>query len=168
MKIRYYSTVETAKIIRAELAALYPKVKFSVKSSSYSGGSSISVGWTDGPTETQVKRTTDAFESATFDGMIDLKSNHYSEYQGETVSWGPDWVNLNRHNTAEFLQKVADKTAKTWGLPVPVIAVDAWGHMQPCGGAVDSRGGRAWSLSELIYQDARKTFFYKGLRCTEK
>ena len=165
---KYYSVAETAKIVRKELASAFASIKFSVKSKSYSGGASISISWTDGPTDAQVSRVTNQFESATFDSMIDLKSHHDSEYNGEAVSWGADWVNTNRRNTAEFLQKVADKTAKKWGLPVPVIAVDKWGYMQPCGDAIQSGGPRAYSLQDLIYQDAKKTFFFNGMRCMEK
>ena len=55
MQTRYISTTETAKIIRQELAKAFPGIKFSVKSKSYSGGSSIDVGWTDGPTPKMVE-----------------------------------------------------------------------------------------------------------------
>lgn len=69
---RYVDTVEAAKIIRATLAREFPKVRFSVLSDRYAGGSSINVYWTDGPTQSQVERFTDAFAGKGFDGMIDM------------------------------------------------------------------------------------------------
>jgi len=71
---KYITTTDTAKIIRKILKKYHPDIKFSVRSKSYSGGSSITINWTDGPTERQIKRITEYFEGASFDGMIDLKS----------------------------------------------------------------------------------------------
>ena len=47
-KARYLTTAETAKLVRERLKAEFPGVRFSVRSQSYSGGSSIHVGWLDG------------------------------------------------------------------------------------------------------------------------
>ena len=69
---RYISTTDTAKLIRAQLKAKFPGVKFSVRSDIYSGGSSIRVGWTDGPTGDDVEAVTSNFAGGGFDGMIDL------------------------------------------------------------------------------------------------
>src|SRR5690606_21503340 len=40
--------------IKAELTTLYPHIKFSVKSDSFSMGDSVHVNWTDGPTSDEV------------------------------------------------------------------------------------------------------------------
>ena len=45
----YLTVAETAKLVRQALKQQLPGVKFSVRSSSYSGGASIDVTWTDGP-----------------------------------------------------------------------------------------------------------------------
>lgn len=81
------SVTETAKLIRAALKKDFPKVKFSVRSSSYSGGSSITVRWVDGPTTKMVERITNQFRGANFDGMIDLKvhQSHWLLPDGTTV-----------------------------------------------------------------------------------
>ena len=71
---RSIGTVETAKLIRKALRAEFPATKFSVRSSMYSGGSSIDVRWTDGPTSAEVKIVSGGFAGGGFDGMIDL---HY-------------------------------------------------------------------------------------------
>ena len=69
----YLSTAETALLVRERLKQEFPGIRFSVCSKSYAGGSSIHVGWTDGPTQREVEKITDPYEGAGFDGMIDLK-----------------------------------------------------------------------------------------------
>src|SRR5262245_14811901 len=71
--MKYLSCAETAKLIRAQLKTEFPGVKFSVKSKTYSGGASITVGWTDGPTGKAVDEVVQVFSGAGFDGMIDMK-----------------------------------------------------------------------------------------------
>jgi len=69
---RWLSTVETAKLIRKALKTRFPETKFSVRSKSYAGGSSISIRWSDGPTAAAVEAITDGFAGRGFDGSIDL------------------------------------------------------------------------------------------------
>lgn len=57
--MEYLTAADSAKHIRAELKAMFPKTKFSVRSSSYSLGSNVSVHWTDGPTEESVTNVID-------------------------------------------------------------------------------------------------------------
>lgn len=77
---RYLRVAETAKLVRAALKPAFPGIKFSVTSSSYSGGASIRVGWTDGPTTRAVDRIVGPFAGAGFDGMIDLKTGKTTWY----------------------------------------------------------------------------------------
>ena len=69
----YIPVTVTAKLIRKALKKAFPAVKFSVRSSSYSGGASIRVGWMDGPSSKEVEAVAGAYSSGGFDGMIDLK-----------------------------------------------------------------------------------------------
>ena len=69
----YYSVSETAHFARKALHSVFPQVAFSVRSSSYAGGASITVEWTDGPSEADVKTITELFVAGGFDGMIDMK-----------------------------------------------------------------------------------------------
>lgn len=78
MTTRYLSCAETAKLIRVALKKAFPGVKFSVRSHTYSGGASIRVGWTDGPTTKMVEAVTNAYAGGGFDGMIDLKYSKYA------------------------------------------------------------------------------------------
>lgn len=68
----YLSCAETAKLIRVQLKAKFPGIKFSVKSSVYAGGASIDVAWTDGPTGKMVDAIVQPFAGGGFDGMIDM------------------------------------------------------------------------------------------------
>ena len=68
----YLSCAETAKLVRVALKKAFPGVKFSVRSSVYSGGASMRVGWIDGPTEKAVKAVAGAYAGGGFDGMIDM------------------------------------------------------------------------------------------------
>lgn len=70
---RYLRVSETAKLIRAALKPAFPGIRFSVRSSSYAGGASVRIEWTDGPTTRAVDDVVNAYAGAGFDGMIDLK-----------------------------------------------------------------------------------------------
>jgi hypothetical protein len=63
---------KTAKVIRAELKQAFPTTAFRVNSESFSGGSSVNIHWTDGPTDEQVEKITGKYQYGHFDGMIDL------------------------------------------------------------------------------------------------
>lgn len=83
----YISTADTAKAIRLELTEAFPKVRFSVRSKVYAGGSSITIRWTDGPTKEAVDDVVGRFASRGFDGSIDLGYSiaHYALPSGKIV-----------------------------------------------------------------------------------
>lgn len=115
----YLSVTETAKLIRQALKAQHPGVKFSVRSSSYAGGASIDVSWTDGPTEESVDRTVQLYRGATFDGMRDLKEYHDSvlvSAGGEIthVHFGADFVFCHRSQSAEELARLEVLAGINW------------------------------------------------------
>ena len=70
--IQTLSVAETARIIRAALETAFTGVKFSVQSEKYSGGCSVNVSWTDGPTGEEVDAVAGMFKGKRFDGMIDM------------------------------------------------------------------------------------------------
>lgn len=72
----YESAAQTAKRVRKILKDKFPGFKFSVRSHTYSGGSSVHVGWTDGPLSEQVSAAVKWLEGADFDGMQDLKTSN--------------------------------------------------------------------------------------------
>lgn len=73
---QWIETTQVAKIIRTMLKNNFPGQKFSVKSQSYSGGSSIDVNYTDGPSSDSVKALVGHLHGCGFDGMIDLQYYH--------------------------------------------------------------------------------------------
>jgi hypothetical protein len=72
-EVKYMDGKETGVLIRKVLKREFPETKFSVRLSTYSGGSSITAYWTDGPTEPEVNNWISAFAGNGFDGMIDLE-----------------------------------------------------------------------------------------------
>jgi hypothetical protein len=70
---RYVSAAETAKLIRVELKKAFPRVRFSVRTKTYSTGASIDISWTDGPTSKRVDAVVSLFDGHGFDGMIDMQ-----------------------------------------------------------------------------------------------
>lgn len=74
-----------AKNIKIELKRVFPHVKFSVSSKSYSGGNSISVRWLGGVTTDEVEAITSKYQDGYFDGSEDLYRHDNSAY-GEAVS----------------------------------------------------------------------------------
>lgn len=74
--------VQVTGNIRRELKAKFPGVKFSVRKRSYD---SVSVNWTDGPTEEQIKEVTAKYRDSYFDGMQDMSvscSSPFNEIYG--------------------------------------------------------------------------------------
>jgi Large polyvalent protein associated domain 29 len=120
----YISVTETAKIIRAELKQNFPGIKFSVKSSSYAGGASIGVRWTDGPSNTAVEKVVKVFEGSTFDGSIDLRSYHSSTLNGEEVHFGADHVSCSRTMTRNFVEAIIAQFSQRWGYSPASIKVN--------------------------------------------
>jgi len=113
------TTAATAAEVRATLKKAFPETVFSVRSSEYSMGSSIDVGWTDGPTAKQVDAILDCFEGAGFDGMTDCKTYRGpSVWRGRRVEWGADYVHGSRHESAALLASAAQAVAAGCGLPV--------------------------------------------------
>lgn len=104
---RYVSVTDTAKLLREALKAEFPGVKFAVQSRKYSGGASIDVSWLDGPTSKAVEPVLGRYSGATFDGMIDLRTNHTTllaspDGEVEEVQFGAHYVFGHRSVTPEF------------------------------------------------------------------
>ncbi len=86
-QVRYLSCAETAKLVRVALAKRFPGTKFSVRSSVYSGGASVDVRWYLGPTSSEVGAILNQYESADFDGMIDMETykHHWLLKDGSAI-----------------------------------------------------------------------------------
>jgi Large polyvalent protein associated domain 29 len=159
---RYVSLTDTAKHIRGALKLAYPTVKFSVRSKSYSGGSSIDVSWTDGPVSSDVEKVIKPFSGASFDGMTDLKTSHTSEYQGEKVRWGTDYVFTQRYLSADFLRRIACKVAAQYHVPILEIqAHDYYPYFSDAGPLIPDTGhmnyGHDACVRDVIMHTAYET-----------
>lgn len=101
------SLVAAAKNIRIELSKAFPGIKFSVKTRRFSGGSSIDVKWTDGPTTKQVDEIIERYEAGSFDGMTDCYD--YRKDHAWTDAFGSGkYVHSTRDYSPELVQKAID------------------------------------------------------------
>jgi len=87
LETKHLSCAETAKLVRVALKKRFPDVKFSVRSDVYAGGASIDVNWYLGPTSKEVDEIAGQFESASFDGSIDMETrfDHWLLPDGSTI-----------------------------------------------------------------------------------
>jgi hypothetical protein len=89
----YESAAETAKKVRKELKESFPNTKFSVKSSTYSMGSSVTAHYMSGeiPDYKECSELVGSFASKSFDGMTDSANFTGYEYDGKRYN-GADYV----------------------------------------------------------------------------
>jgi hypothetical protein len=99
----YETTADVAKKIRTALKEKFPATKFSVRSSNYSMGSSISVSWTDGPTVEQVKPITDKGAS--------IRRDHF----GEILNGGNRFVDCDREISPALKERAMERCRKDHG-----------------------------------------------------
>lgn len=118
---KYLTCAETAKLIRAALKEAFPGVKFSVRSDVYSGGASIRINYTNGPSAKQVEGIAQAFQGAYFDGMTDYKGCNYNTLDGEQVRFGADFVFVNRQLTAPVLTGIVVGVCNKYGFDNEVV-----------------------------------------------
>jgi len=104
----YLSCAETAKMIRSVLKESFPGVKFSVVSSTYSMGASITIKYNDGPNADAVKAAISIFEGSYFDGMQDYKGQRYAAIDGQEMSFGADYVFVNRYVSDAAMAQAID------------------------------------------------------------
>lgn len=81
-----------ASNIRRELKKAFPGIKFSVRSSAYSMGCSIDIGWprSTGVSQKDVEAITDKYQYGSFDGMTD--SYNYSKSPWDKLYGGAKFV----------------------------------------------------------------------------
>jgi len=105
---QYLSCAETAVMIRSVLKESFPGVKFSVRSSVYSGGACITINYQDGPNFDAVKSAVWIFEASYFDGSIDYKGLTFTAIDGQEVRFGADFVFVNRKVSDEMYAAALD------------------------------------------------------------
>lgn len=130
---------ETARLLRQVLKESFPGVKFSVKSSTYSGGASISIRWTDGPNDAQVRAAVGGFESAYFDGSIDYQGCIYHMMDGQPIQFGADYINTSREHSDAAIEAAIGALWRRYGAQMREQGIE-----RPS--VADFRSCRLWSV----------------------
>lgn len=120
---QYMTTAGTAKMVRRALNEAFPGVKFSVRSHTYAGGSSIDVYWMDGPNAAMVESVAGTFSGAYFDGMIDYKGSTRSMIDGVVTQFGADFIFVHRKTSYAFLEAVMAAAVRRYGALVAGVQV---------------------------------------------
>jgi hypothetical protein len=151
-----------AKNMRIELKDAFPGVKFSVRSDRYSGGDSIDVNWTDGPTTEQVEEISKKYQAGTFDGMTDC-------YNYESDAWtdafgDAKYVFANRSYSDKALES-AIRTVKVKyagnlaAMSINDISVADYRAGKLYSVDIMNNGNDYWSLQSIICREAlRRTW----------
>ena len=132
--------VLAASNIRRQLKRKFPDVKFSVKSESYSGGCSVDVSWTDGPTSDQIAEILNPYQYGNFDGMTDCYNHNENNNWGETFG-DAMYVHGHRHLSGETIKTVA----KDMGFDVNLTEY----------GSIELSANIDDSIEQMIYREAR-------------
>jgi hypothetical protein len=126
--------VLAATNIRTELKRAFPGVKFRVTTSKYSGGNSVRVAWTDGPTTKAVEAIANKYAGGWFDGMTDCyehKRSPWTEVFGDAK-----YVFCERNYSDAMLQEVIAATCERLGGMDAVPTVE------------DYKQGRLWTFKQ--------------------
>lgn len=99
-----------ARAIRTELKQKMPNVQFKVHSENFSGGNSVDIYYTDGPTSNSVEAITNKYQYGHFDGMIDIYE--YSNTRKDIPQ--AKYVHVNRKMSDETRDKIIIKHNSEW------------------------------------------------------
>lgn len=150
MNTKYVSVADTAKLVRAALKESFPGVPFSVRSHKYAGGASIRVEYTDGPTAADVEQVAGAFEGSYFDGSIDYQGSNYHSLDGQEVSFGADFIFVNRKVTEKLLEQVVAKVVNKYGFANEIIIkTTPWGAYIDYVGDDDESAARGFNRQDV-------------------
>ncbi len=157
----YVSCTETAKLVRQCLKEAFPKVKFSVRSSTYSGGASINISWTDGPNARQVDDLIANFKGSYFDSSIDYKGSVYAMLDGKRVSFGADHIFTERKYSDALVTRMLKRCADEYGCPV--YSLEDWkaGRLYSKYGPNNASNDH-WSVQSLVHRMCAKHTFAIG------
>lgn len=100
----YLTAAETSALIRKALKEAFPAVKFTVRKS----GSSVNVGWIDGPNCDQVEAVARHFSGSYFDGMIDYEGSIKHMVDGQVVRMGIKYVFCQRSHSPAAIAAALD------------------------------------------------------------
>ncbi|MCY1395961.1 hypothetical protein D9M71_109200 [compost metagenome] len=104
-----YSGKLAAQNMRAALRKAFPKVKFSVRKTSYG---SVTVSWTDGPTTREVEAIVDRHQGGHFDGMEDIYKHEKTPFVA--VFGGAEYVFTRREYTETMIERAIVRVFDTY------------------------------------------------------
>lgn len=160
------SLVAAAQNMRMELAAAFPGVKFSVRSSRFSGGDSITVKWVDGPCSAQVDEIVGKYEAGTFSGMDD--SYTYSRSPWPLAFGSAKYLMTSREHSPAAVEAAIRRVWVKYGDELDEAGLERPSVTDYVLGRVYGRGARVIGnedLCSLIGRElARHTKFAKPVR----
>ena len=104
-----------AQELRKELKKVFPATKFKVTSKTYTGGNSVTVSYTDGPTYNDVNKVASKYQAGSFDGMTDMYT--YDTRNSEVRQ--AKYVFVTREYSPSVYQETRDKLVKMYGIENP-------------------------------------------------
>lgn len=126
---------KAASLLRQELKKEFPRTKFSIRSQSYAGGSSIHIEWVNGPTSSRVDSIADKYSYGRFDPMTD------SYDMTNVIDDLPQvkYVQTRREISADLLESIFQeykKTHKGWSVFTHMNEfkegfINEWGFINP-------------------------------------
>ncbi|MFB9818199.1 LPD29 domain-containing protein, partial [Arthrobacter ramosus] len=115
----YVTAIDTAKLIRKALKAGFPGQKFSVQTDKYSGGATINILWTDGPSEQAVKEITAEFEGGKSDATGDFTVPVTQEKDGQRTRYGARHIWTERSVSEETYKAIEPEVLAALDLDAP-------------------------------------------------
>lgn len=154
---------DTAKLVRTELKQHFPGIKFSVRSNSYTGYSSIDIGWVDGPTKSEVQKIVNIFQCKDHDPIVGgYSGNHDTMYNGKLHRFYVDSVMCERNFTEPSIKIMLDKLCKKWGVnpqDFEIITNSSGAQIKrDYGHEIVKRAGD--DMTTLIWRESQDTSFY--------
>lgn len=136
-----------AQQIRAILKDKYPNVRFTVRSSSFSMGDNINVGWTDGPTREKVDSLICQYQYGHFNGMDDLYENTNSRDDIPQTKY----LFCNRSMSNEVYRELVAFVNDKWGYHLELTTDPRFGQLY-INPATDEHTGTGWA-SHSVHQE---------------
>lgn len=144
-KSRY---AQAAASIKKELAAVFPGIKFSVRSSSFSGGNSVDVSWELGPTGTEVEAIIDKYQYGDFDGMDDSYNYRKEGRDFRAANGEAKYVSGQRSLPDGLFERICRDIAALQGVPFTSTG--------------QRRGNESLGLDDFAYRTLARTPFPAG------
>lgn len=128
------------KNVRIELKRAFPGVKFSVKTSRYSMGCSLSVNWVDGPNADQVSAISGKYSGGSFNGSEDL-------YEYSRDAW------TDAFGDAKYVSDRRDYSDKAVASAIRTVQAKYAGNLSARNineiKVEDLRAGRLWNVEVM-------------------